>query len=243
MAETSVSVDSKNFFERNTMLVFGIGVGALVLAIILGVLLYGARELQVETLQRFDKSANAEGIDLPGPKNKISKRSQQQIAELLAASPHVLGGWVSKLSYNKTENPIIYYWARVPIIDDTVKRYKEMQESGKGYSSDELNKASQQSLRNTEEAKTGLIKCGSLDATNLPKLAPRLVDLARGVCRATIPPFDADVNLAVVVIIDIDGTGTDQDIQQIRRTLLQLQIDIFNRDYQGRETWAKPISQ
>jgi len=130
----------------------------------------------------------------------------------------------------------------VPIIDETMRLYKEMQESGKGYSSDELNKASAQSLRNSEEAKTGLIKCGPLEVTNLPKIAPRIVDLARGVCRATLPPFDQDVNLALVVVIDIPGDGTGPDIQSIRRTTLQLQIDIFNRDYQGRETWARPTN-
>ena len=89
-----------------------------------------------------------------------------------------------------------------------------------------------------EEAKNGLIKCGPIANTNIPKLAPGVDKIVKTVCRATIPPFDENVNLAIVVLLTIPPNMATNDIQEIRRVLLQLQIDIYNRDFQGRETWA-----
>jgi hypothetical protein len=230
----------RDFLEQNNTLVVGLAVGGTVLAIILGILLYGARELQVETLKRIDQPAVG-AVELPGPKNQISDRSKKQVDTLLDETPHIVGGWVTKLQYGKTENPIIHFWTESDTVKDLIIEFGEIQESGRGSSSAELNAASEQSLRNSEEAKSGLIKCGPLSATNLLQIAPSIVNVAKGVCRATIPPFDENVNLGVVVLIDVDPNDNNADIQAIRRTLLQLQIDVFNRDYQGRETWARAI--
>ena len=230
----------KDFLERNTMLVTGIAVAAVVLAVILGMLLVGARDLQLETQRRIDKPDKAEEMSL-GRKGQISTRSKTQLEVVLSETPHVVGGWVTKLNYGKTEVPILHYWARDPLITDFIDAFSTRQKEGRGNSSEELNAKSEQSLRNSEEAKTGLIKCGPLESTNLLKIEPKIAIVAKGVCRATVPPFDENVNLAIVVLIDVDAEVNSPEVQAVRRALLQLQIDIYNRDYQGRETWARPL--
>jgi hypothetical protein len=229
----------KDFLQKNVTLLSTITAIAFVCIFVLLALLLGARELQIKTLERVDRTV-VEQPDLPGPKNQISERSRKEIDTLLAINPHVVGGWATKIHYEKTENPVIYFFSKDPVIDEAMKNFDLMQTSGKGYSSAELNADSKQSLRNSEEAKTGLIKCGLVNDTNIGKLAPDIKTKVRGICRATIPPFDEKVNLAIVVLIDIQGDTNSEDIQEVRRTLLQLQIDIYNRDFQGRETWAHP---
>lgn len=229
----------KDFLQRNvTAITTALVVSGVVIFLLL-VALIGTRELQQKTLARVDQTVS-DAKDLPGPKNKISPRSQEEIDTLLASNPHVLGGWATKINYEKTENPVIYYFAKDPIIKTAMENYAKIQTSGQGSSSAELNADSKQSLRNSEEAKTGLIKCGRLEDTNITKLAAGIQSKAKGVCRATIPPFDEKVNLAIVVVIDVAGNLDNVEIKEVRRTLLQIQIDIYNRDFQGRETWAHP---
>jgi hypothetical protein len=228
----------KAFLHRN---VIWISVAAILLAIacaILTIFVVSAKDLQNEILRRVDRVS---ATDLPGPKNQISERSKTQIDTLIKENPHAIGAWVAKNEYEKTENPVIFYVAKDPIINTLMTNYAAKQASGNGFSSSELNASSAQSLRNSEEAKTGLIRCGPLDQTNVPKLVPDISKHAKGICRATIPPFDENVNIAIVVPINIPANENTPEIQAIRRMLLQLQIDIFNRDYQGRETWARPL--
>lgn len=223
----------RGFLERNAMLVAGLAAIGLVTSIILGILVYGAREAQEIALTRVDiKEETA-----IGPKGMISDRSKLQIDTMMQETPHVLGGWATKLNYEKTENPILHAWMGNEVVKKTLQSYIDNQLKGRGFSSAELNAASQQSLRNSEEAKTGLIKCGPLEQTNLPRIAPEILGVAKAVCRATIPPFDEKVNLGIVVVIDIPANENTEEIQAIRRMLLRIQIDIYNRDYQGRETW------
>ena len=229
----------KDFLQKNVTLLSAITGVAFVFIFLLLILLIGARELQQKTLERVDH-IDVERSDLPGLKSQISERSKKEIDTLLAANPLIVGGWATKISYEKTENPVIYYFSDDPMIDLAMKNFAALQASGKGNSSAELNADSKQSLRNSEEAKTGLIKCGLISETNIPKLAPGIETKAKGVCRATIPPFDDKVNLAIVVLINVDGAVNSAEVQEVRRTLLQLQIDIYNRDFQGRETWAHP---
>jgi hypothetical protein len=145
---------------------------------------------------------------------------------------------MAKIHYEKTENPVVYYWTRDPVIDVLMDNFDSLQKSGKGWSSVELNKMSKQSARNTEATKTGIINCIPITQTNLPRLAPAIVNVAQTTCRAPIPPFDTNVNMSLVVALDVPADENSPEIQAVRRALLQLQIDIFNRDYQGRETWA-----
>jgi hypothetical protein len=228
----------KAFLERNTSLIAGLFVISLFTILVLGFLLMSTKQSYVDALQRIDKPEVAE---LPGPKNQVSPRTVEEMNTLFYETPHVVGGWIAKLHYEKLENPVIHFWGRDRIITQTMEAFDAMQKSGKGYSSDELNASSKQSLLNSEEAKNGLIKCGRLEDTNLLKIAPQIATKAKAVCRATIPPFSEGVNLAVVAVIDIDGTLNTSEVQEIRRVLLRLQIDIFNRDYQGRETWAREL--
>lgn len=199
-----------------------------------------ARGLQVSTLQRIDQPPT--GGKLPGLQAMISARSEKQLDTFAAQTPHILGLVVSKVTYGKTDDPVLYTWGgSIDPVKQYVKTLHDLQLAGQGMSSEELSAANKISLRNSDEAKNGLIKCGSLAETNFPQLTPSIAAVAKGACRATIPPFDPNVNLAIVVVIDIDGTTNDAEIQAVRRMLLQLQIDIFNRDYQGRETWAAPL--
>jgi hypothetical protein len=226
----------KYYLERHAAWIAGLCIFSLVSAFILAVILFSVKSSYTETLKRFDRPPT---FDLPGPKAKISQRSIDEIDTLFSESPRVIGGWVSKLHYQKTENPIVHFWGRDRVITELMEKYDSVQKSGKGFSSEELDLMSPQSQRNSDEARNGMIKCGPLESTNLLTLAPGLAKRAKGVCRATIPPFSDDVNLAIVVVIDISGTENSAEVQDIRRMLLRQQIDIFNRDYQGRETWAR----
>ena len=229
----------KDFLQRNVTFLSAMTGIAFVVIFILLALLIGARELQQQTLERVDR-AIVDQVDLPGRKNQISERSKKEINTLLEGNTHIIGGWATKLNYEKTENPIIYYFVKDPVIQVAMDTFAKNQSEGRGRSSAELNADSSKSLRNSEEAKSGLIKCGPLATTNIGRLAPGIDKVAKGVCRATIPPFDENVSLAIVVVLNIDASTNSPDIQEVRRTLLQLQIDIFNRDFQGRETWAHP---
>lgn len=229
----------KDFHRRNPTLIAGIAITSLIIAIICVALLVGARNTQRETLQRFDKIAALD--ELLGPKGGISERSKTEVDIIMRETPHALGAWVTRLNYDKTENPIIHSYFKNDVLKDAMDIYVKNQISGKGFSSAELNRSSSQSVRNSEEAKMGIIKCGSIETTNLPRIAPEILNVASGVCRATIPPFDENVNIAVVVITDKAADENSVAIQEVRRQMLRLQIDIFNRDYQGRETWAAPL--
>jgi len=227
----------KDYLQKNITLLSAVLGGAFVVIFILLVLLVAARELQQKTLQRVDQTVTS-SADLPGKKNQLSDRSKYEIETLLRDNPHIASAYATRIHYGKTENPIFFHFTKYPQIEALFTNYDALQKSGKGFSSDELDKQSKISLRNTEEAKNGLIKCGPIANTNIPKLAPGVDKIVKTVCRATIPPFDENVNLAIVVLLTIPPNMATNDIQEIRRVLLQLQIDIYNRDFQGRETWA-----
>lgn len=229
----------KDFLHRHVTLISALLAISFAGVFLLFVLLLAAKE-QRDKFDGLDQTVFTLS-ELPGPKNQISPRTQKEIHMLLRDNPHVLGGWAAKIHYEKTENPVIYAFVKEPLIDVALANYDKAQKSGRGYSSAELDSASAQSAANTAEAKTGIIRCGPLSTTNIGRLAPGIDKKVKGVCRATIPPFDENVNLAIVVLIDNDGLDQDDEaIVEIRRTLLQLQIDIFNRDFKGRETWAHP---
>lgn len=225
----------KTFLQKHVVLHSSVTICLLAATLALSTILVGVRLKQEEKLFRRDASV----VEVLGPKDQISERSKLQISTVLSETPHVVGGWMAKIHYEKTENPVIYYWARDPVVDILMSNFDDLQRSGKGWSSAELNKMSKLSARNSEATKTGVINCITITETNLPKLAPAIVNVAQTTCRAPIPPFDTNVNMSLVVALDIPADENSPEIQAVRRALLQLQIDIFNRDYQGRETWAR----
>lgn len=202
-------------------------------------LFQAARDTNITERARVDRPLSLR--ELPGPLNKLSDRSKEEIRTMLSETPHVLGGWVVKVKYEKTEYPVIFSWFKDPIFNEILKKYRQRQESGKGFSSAELAAPSAPpSLQNSEELRTGLIKCSNLEATNLTLLAPELKETSvKSICRATIPPFDENVNIGIIVLVDIPADNMTTEIKDIRRMLLRLQIDLFNRDWQGRETWIR----
>ena len=224
------------FFQRNTSVLVSLLIAAFLVIFVLVGLLISARNIQTETLARIDQPMNKD--DLPGPKGMISDRSRKQIDTMFQETPHILGGWVIKLQYEKTDNPFIHEWTRIPAVTKFSKAYGELQASGKGFSSAELDRDASLSVRNSKEAKTGLISCGPIAVTML-KITPEISAIGKGLCRATIPPFGEKVNLAIIALVDIDGTQNSPELQEVRHQLLRLQIDVFNREYQGRETWGR----
>jgi len=226
-----------DFLRRNAAVMIGLVALSIVVIGVIAFLFEEARLRQQQILQRVD--AVQATSKLPGPKDQISERSQHELNVIFAETPHIVGGIVSRLTYNKTDDPIIYVWSGSdPSIIQFTKTFHDLQVAGKGMSSAEAASSSKLSLRNSDEARQGLIKCGPIDATNLAKITPSIANVAKGACRATLPPFDPNVNLAIVVAVDIAGDSQDDRLEGVRRALLQLQIDIFNRDYMGRETWA-----
>ena len=229
----------KDYIHRNVTLISGLLALSFVLVFIAFVVLLAAKE-QREQFNRLDLPLVSLS-SLPGPQNKISDRSRKEMDVLLQNNPHVLGGYASRIHYGKTENPIIYYFVKDPIMEVMLANYDAVQKSGRGFSSAELDVMRKQSAANTAEAKAGIIRCQPLETTNIGSLAPGIDKKVKGVCRAPIPPFDENVNLAIVVLIDNDTLDQeDPAIVDIRRTLLQLQIHIYNRDFRGRETWIHP---
>jgi len=225
-----------DFLRRNAAVMVGLVALSIVVSGVLIFLYEEARLRQELLLQRVD-AVQVNG-KLPGPKDELSDRSKKELNVIFSETPHIVGGIVSRLTYGKTDDPLIYVWSGSdPSIIQFTQTFHDLQVNGKGMSSAEAASSSKLSLRNSDEARQGLIKCGPLDATNLAKITPSIAKVAKGACRATLPPFDPNVNLAIVVAVDVDGDAQDERLEVVRRALLQLQIDIFNRDYMGRETW------
>lgn len=235
----------RDFFQRNSA-VFSIALAVLGvgLSVILGVLLVNVVRLQNEAVKVITP-----GGELPGPNYNISERSKHQIETIFREQPAVIASFVIRYKFDKHENPIVHHWVRPQYraqIDPVVQRLADLQASDQGKSSDEyLEEAkkdpvrAERQLRNSEEARQGLIKCGPLEADALAQ-NPELAKIATGICYATIPPFDENTHLAVIALINVPPNETTKQVQDLRRALLTLQIDIFNRDFQGRETWPNP---
>jgi len=198
--------------------------------------IWGAEYLKT----KFKGESNSYALEvLPGPKNQLSKMSEFELNARLKNAHHVLGAWVVKLNYTQREYPVIWSLANVKIIDTALENFAEIQASGRGFSSANRDKDAAQSLRNSSRAKSGQVVCGKIEQTNIPKWEPKIKSIAKSVCRASLPPFDKDINLAIVVVTDIDMNDlTSPDVVRIRRELLELQLNIYNRDYLNTEIWA-----
>lgn len=238
----------KDFFQRHATFIMASLTGlGIVASVSLGVLLYGAVQKQRETLKRIEQPLDP--ATLPGRNYQLSERSRHQLRTILSEAPHVVAGFVIKYKYGKHESPILFTFAKPRAradIEAIVRRVEATQASDKGMSSDEQRaiadanpELKERQLRYTEEARQGLIKCIPLDDQAIDT-NPELKKFSKGMCYATIPPFDPNTFLALIVLIDVDPDEGTPEVAELRRLLLQLQIDIFNRDFQGRETWAHP---
>lgn len=187
--------------------------------------------------------------DLPGPKGNISKRSMYQLDTFSQENTHILATIVSRYSYTKTQSPFIYAWTNgdkkvKAVVDKILQETAVRQASSKGMSSEDVMRQRAkdpeklaQTLRNSEEARLGLIRCVKIEDAVLNY--PVLKTVATGICFATIPPFDSNAGMAITMLTDTPLTKYSE-LAEMRRILLALQIDIYNRDFQGRETWAHP---
>lgn len=187
--------------------------------------------------------------DLPGPKGLIGKRSMYQLETFSKENPHILATIVTRYHYTKTETPFIYTWTNGDkkvdkVVNKIIDEVKARQASPQAQSSDEVAaerakdpKRMAQTLRESEEAQLGLIKCLPIQDTVLNY--PALASISTGICFATIPPFEANAGMAITMLTDSPLTKYSE-LAEMRRILLALQIDIYNRDFQGRETWAHP---
>lgn len=189
--------------------------------------------------------------NLPGPKGQLSERSKDQLRVAAEENPRIMAIVALRYKYGKTESRYIFSWthpkAKV-IVDKIIADNNALQASGKGMSSEEAAAlaaakakidpaVAARALRNSEEAKQGLVKCVPITEATL--MNPELVTIATGICYATIPPFDPNTTMAIIVLTDNDLENFSE-VSLMRRQLLMLQIDIFNRDFQGRETWIHP---
>lgn len=192
--------------------------------------------------------ASVTGEDLPGPRGDISERSKQQIETLAAENEHAVMVLVVRYKYTKTQIPFAHTWARNPeaqaVIGGIVERLMSEQNERTGRSSEEVRRDDERDpdfaskrIRNSEEARLGLIKCVPIADAAL--VYAELKTVATGICIATIPPFESSTAMAIIILTDSEMSQS-AELAEMRRMLLQLQIDIYNRDFQGRETWAHP---
>ena len=174
--------------------------------------------------------------ELPGPQNQLSDRTKKELKTLLYPNQAVVGAWVSKLKYGRKENPVIWYGAGGKKFDQVILDYISRQEDGRNLSSKEITNVGSAALRNTQASLVGDISCAPIALTALPRLAPLATSVANIVCRAPIPPFNPTANLALVVLIKAENLE-DPKVESIRKVMLRLQIDIYNRDFLAREIW------
>ena len=176
--------------------------------------------------------------DLPGLRNEISDRTKEELNALVKRNPHILGGWIFVRNYDAHTYPILHYTANHPIAEQFIADFKRKQTSpneGMPSSVSTLNPSSVSA--NTAEATVGTIRCVEITKSLIIYFTPSISTVAKTICSATLPPFEvADkVNLQIVAI---SGLPLDSpQLREVHRTLLQLQIDIYNRDYNGQETW------
>jgi len=228
---------SKSFLQRYGVVLAVVVIIAIIAVSIISTVLVLRREASKPLVQKPVVIA-----DLPGPKYQLSKRSKEQLDVLSRQNDNIVATFVTRSKYSKNESPVIHVWSRPgdkEVVDAAIKLV-----SGRGLSSEEVNalalKNPEQTarlLRDSEEAKLGLVKC--LPVADVPSVDPNLKKISTGICYATIPPFESEASLAIVVITDTP-LANYSDLVEMRRVLLALQIDIFNRDFQGRETWAHP---
>lgn len=212
--------DIKNELEENVIAITVFSVLSVVITLIFAVMVFG--------LPLSNK--------LPGTQDKISNRTKQEMAVLFAENPSVVGGWILRQQYEKTEVPIIHYWARDPIIHQFIRDYTRIQKEGKGHSSAELRMNPRNVLSGEREAIEGLIRCVSVRDSTITEYTPNIINFIQSLCIATLPPFAKDRNLGIVVVVDVPPDAPE--IEAVKQMLLRLQIDIYNRDYQGHEIWS-----
>jgi len=186
--------------------------------------------------------------DLPGPKNQISQRSKEQLVTMSQEYPHILAVAVTRYHYKKNENLFAYAWAKTPavkkVLDKIIDDLNKRQTGPNAMSSDEVAAMNAKNperaarmLRNSEEARLGLIKCVPISEATLTYNELRTI--TTGICYASIPPFEAAPAMGIIMLTDSKLTEYSE-LAEMRRILLALQIDIYNRDFKGRETWAHP---
>ena len=186
--------------------------------------------------------------DLPGPKGDLSARSKAQVDTLAAGNEHAVMALVVRYKYTKTQIPFAHTWAANPqaqaVIDGIVSRLMAEQNELTGRSSEEVRREDERDpdfasrrIRNSEEARVGLIKCVPIADAAL--VYSELKTTATGICIATIPPFESNTSMAIIILTDSEMSQS-AELAEMRRMMLSLQIDIYNRDFQGRETWAHP---
>lgn len=184
--------------------------------------------------------------DLPGPKYQISKRSEEQVGTLLKENPHIVGAFVTRYKYAQGESQFIYSWGRSAAEKKKLDQaLRALTDADNGMSSEEKQAMAYKDsaetarlLRNSQEAKQGLIKCISISEAAV-RTQIKFQAIGTGICYATIPPFEEKASLGIYILTD-SPLNEFNEIAEARRVLLMLQIDIYNRDYQGRETWAHP---
>ena len=118
-----------------------------------------------------------------------------------------------------------------------INDYISRQHKGLIFSSKELDNFNSTALRNTMAAQLGDISCAPIKLTEAPLLIPKALDFANVICRAPIPPFPKEANLAILLLLDLPLGIEDPKLEQIRYLIVRVQLDIFNRDFLSREIW------
>lgn len=168
--------------------------------------------------------------DRVGLEDRISERSKDEILALVKDKDFIIGGWVQKRVFQKTDNPVFYHWGQ-PIVHEHIANFERIQKAGKGHESADLVDNAGHLLSNP-----GLIKCVPIETSIIPEYTPQMQQHAQMACVGTIPPFSDNVNLVIMMVINAEEWSAD--LEEARRLILRLQIDIYNRDYKGQETWS-----
>lgn len=219
----------------SALISFLLGIAVLLLTFVIG---YYAKE-EWDNNQVFRRS-DQPTTELVGPRQRFSSRSKKEVNVFLNNSPEVLGAIAIKREFSKKENPVFDYWSRSPIIDKFVNDWNKKQAGPNGISSADLAANPQNSFNNALEAVLGEARCVPVIGTTFFALTPEVVDYAKTICLVSFPPYQLPNKSITALGFLLALDHRDPKMKDLKDKMVTLQINIFNRDYNGRETWDHP---
>lgn len=158
------------------------------------------------------------------------KLSDQSISQLWKAIqlPHIVGGYVIKTNFSKSESPILWVGSYHPGVIKVAAEYIASTGGAKGVGSESFKNNDKDSPKIVSAVRNGQITCDVIENASLSKMVPDLLEYVHSMCFMPIPAFDNDFPQILVFLFDIPLNEQDEDI---RKELLKVQLEITQREY------------